>query len=249
MKDMQPQIAIPLPTSEDHEYSRLNWNAYASAVREAGGEAVEVSLTLTPQALTRLFNEVDGILLPGSPADVDPACYGHPRDPASAPVDAAREATDRLLLELATATRKPILGVCFGAQMLNVFHGGTLVQDLTILPVNHAAARGVLVAHMVEVSRGSLLASIVEQAGEATEDLCRLPVNSSHHQAIAIPGTGLAVSARCPQDGVIEAVEGVPGHFVLGIQWHPERTTAISATSRALFLRLVEEARMFGDRR
>ena len=72
----------------------------------------------------------------------------------------------------------------------------------------------------------------------------RLPVNSSHHQAVGIAGHELRVSARCPQDAVIEAVEGptLANHFVLGVQWHPERTCDSSATSRAIFARLVQEA-------
>ena len=76
----------------------------------------------------------------------------------------------------------------------------------------------------------------------------RLPINSSHHQAIGIPGAELRITARCPQDAVIEAVEGPYSpehdlsHFVLGVQWHPERTTASSATSRAIFSRLSNEA-------
>ncbi len=73
--------------------------------------------------------------------------------------------------------------------------------------------------------------------------LARLPVNSSHHQAIGIAGDGLRIVARCPQDDVVEAVEGTaPDHFVLGIQWHPERSTGISAASRAIFDRFIKEA-------
>jgi putative glutamine amidotransferase len=80
----------------------------------------------------------------------------------------------------------------------------------------------------------------------------RLPVNSSHHQAIGIPGDGLRVSARSPEDGVVEAVEGTPegvgGRFVLGVQWHPERTFEESAASRALFARFIAEAAAWSPR-
>jgi putative glutamine amidotransferase len=83
----------------------------------------------------------------------------------------------------------------------------------------------------------------------------RLPVNTSHHQAVAVPGEGLKIAARCPDDGVIEAVElfhveqsgGAKEQFVLGVQWHPERSYEISPTSRAIFDRLISEANLYAD--
>ena len=247
---MLPRIAIPQPTSGDLEYNRLNWPAFAEAVLAHGGEPVEVPLDLNPKRIAELANSCAAILLPGSPADVNPSKYGQMRDPSTAPTDLARENVDELLLQDAHNMFKPILGVCFGAQMLNVWRGGTLVQDLTILPVNHSAARGVMIAHTAEVLSASLLASCVDSAEIAS--LARLSINSSHHQAVGIPGDGLIVSARCPQDGVIEAVEGAQHpsdrHFVLGVQWHPERSVQASATSQMLFDRLIEEARSWVPR-
>jgi putative glutamine amidotransferase len=135
--------------------------------------------------------------------------------------------------------------------MLNVWRGGSLVQHLPGLPVNHKAGRAMAVAHTAAVAPGSLLDEVVGEAADAEDapvrdGLLRLPVNSSHHQAIESPGDGLRVSARSSEDGVIEAVEctraGAGGGFVLGVQWHPERTFEESAASRALFARLVREA-------
>ncbi len=240
------RIAIPLPTSSDYEYNRLNWPVFAEAIAQAGGEPVEFRLDLDDQALAQLARSCQAVLLPGSPADVDPALYGQPRDAASAPADPARERTDRFLLEHAEKHRKPLLGVCFGAQMLNVFHGGTLVQDLTVLPVNHAASRGVMTAHAAMVATASRLGELVGKAeAEESGGMRRLPVNSSHHQAVGIAGEGLVVCARCPQDAVVEAIEAAPGNahrFLLGVQWHPERSTQVSETSRALFAQLCREA-------
>ncbi len=247
---MSPRIAIPQPTSADLEYNRLNWPAFAEAVLAHGGEPVEVPLDLNPRRIAELANTCAAILLPGSPADVNPAKYGQMRDPESAPADLARENVDELLLQDAHNLFKPILGICFGAQMLNVWRGGTLIQDLTILPVNHSAARGVMIAHTVSVQSGSLLESCIDPS--ETASAARLSINSSHHQAIGIPGDGLMVSARCPQDGVIEAVEGAQHstdrHFVLGLQWHPERSVQSSGSSRLIFGRLVEEARSWVPR-
>jgi putative glutamine amidotransferase len=246
---MKPRVAIPLPTSADLEYNRLNWQAYADSVLAAGAEPVQFSLEMSPRQAGELAATCHAYLLPGSPADVDPDSFGQPRDEATAPADVPRETLDRLLMEDAYAAGKPLLCVCFGVQILNVFRGGTLIQDLAVMPVNHSAGKSVAVAHSINVAPASLLASMVDRAEAPEVDgFLRLPVNSSHHQAVGIAASDLRVTARCPQDAVIEAIEGPYSpehdlnHFVLGLQWHPERSTASSATSRAIFSRLTHEA-------
>ena len=241
---MKPRIAIPVPTTGDAAYNALNWPAYADAVSASGGEPVRFALGLSRGKALELAEVCQGFLLPGSPADVSAAKYGQEKDPASASADDARESVDELLIEGAEQSGRPLLAICFGAQMLNVIRGGTVIQDLGVLPVNHTAGRSVGVAHTAALSGSSLLALLSDGSEVQTIDgVARLPVNSSHHQAIGIPGEGLRVSARCPQDGVVEAVEDVrPGRFLLGVQWHPERTYSSSATSRRLFSRLIEEA-------
>ena len=254
---MKPRIAIPVPTSNDHAYNELNWPAYAEAVLTSGGDPVRIDLHATPRKLTDLAYTCQAILLPGSPADVNPAKYGQTREEGTAPADLPRENVDELLLQDAHNLYKPVLGVCFGMQMLNVWRSGTLVQELAPLPVNHAAARGVAVAHSVMIPPASLLGCVLREHGPGFA-LDRVPVNSSHHQAVGILGDGLHVSARSLPDGVVEAIEGGqansyssggPGHpegmshhFVLGVQWHPERTITADAASRALFAGFVEVA-------
>jgi putative glutamine amidotransferase len=245
---MKPRIAIPIPASTDIPYSQRAWPLFADAIARSGGEPVQIDLIATPSQIQALADSCDGICLPGSPADVDPLRYGTEIDPATAAADPLREAVDSILLEDAYKYGKPVLGVCFGNQFLNVWRGGSLVQDLTPLPVNHSAGGSVAIAHTALIAENSLLASIVIPEEAPTEaDFLRLPINTSHHQSIASPGNGLRIVARCPDDGVIEAVEadsseeGTP-HFVLGVQWHPERSYDISATSRAIFDRLIQEA-------
>lgn len=243
----RPRIAIPVPTTTDAEYSERSWKQYASAVERSGGEAVAVPLNEPPAATAKLISECQGILLPGSPADVNPQRYGEEAIPECAPADAARENVDELLLQDAHNMGKPILTICFGTQMLNVWRGGTLVQDLVGMPVNHKAGRTVPVAHTVAVAPDSLLGHVVgAQKAPESGGFLHLPVNSSHHQAIAVAGDGLRVSARSDEDGVVEAIEGAPdgagGSFVVGVQWHPERTFDESAASRALFARFIAEA-------
>jgi putative glutamine amidotransferase len=240
------RIAIPVPTSGDAEYNHRSWPQYAAAVEAAGAEAVRVELGTT-KALREAARGCSGILLPGSGADVLPARYGADTDPATNKADEAREVADWTLLEEAERHRLPVLGICYGLQSLNVYRGGSLVQDLLPLPVNHSAGRTVAVAHTADVAPQSLLGSLVASAEAPEHDgFLRLPVNSSHHQAISEPGPGMKIVARCPEDGVVEAIESSydPNNpwFFMAVQWHPERSTDISAASRALFARLVEEA-------
>lgn len=235
------RVAIPTPTSRDLEYNRRSWPMYAAAVQEAGGAPVEIDLMLSEREILRLTKECDGILLPGSPADVDPQRYGQEAIAACSSADKARETADRLLLEEAHQAGKPVLGICYGLQSINVWRGGTLVQDLLRTPINHSAGASVAIAHAVAVEGGSMLASLVSSGEQVVRrGELELPVNSSHHQAIECVGDGLRVSAVSALDGVIEAVERTAGEesagFLLGVQWHPERSIAISETSRAIFV-------------
>ena len=254
------RIAIPQPTSTDLPYNQRSWPAYATAVTRSGGEAIAVDIAAPIAEIAALAAGCDGILLPGSPADVDPALYGEERDPATAAADPFREAADYFLLDHAEKTGKPVLAICYGLQSLNVWSGGSLLQDLTPLPVNHEAGGKVAIAHAALIAPDSLLASLLtaEEAPES-DGFLRLPVNTSHHQAVAAPGNGLRIVARCPDDGVIEAVEldaddkmfhvEHSGRFLLGVQWHPERSYEISPASRALFDRLILEAGRFAAAR
>ncbi len=187
-----------------------------------------------------------GVLLPGSPADVDPARYGQARIEACAAKDEPREAADDLLLSHAWQQRKPVLGICFGLQSLNVWRHGTLIQDLAqsdlVVRVDHAPGREVVDAHSITVTPETRLASLLA-AAENGNDSERVSVNSSHHQAVATPGDQLKVAARSAEDGVIEALESSdPERFLLAVQWHPERTYQQSVESRAIFSGFLEAA-------
>ena len=246
---MKPRIAIPLPQSVNREYSQRVLPQYEEAVERAGGEPVRIPLDRPPAETMKLIERCDGVLLPGSRADVDPQKYGAGRDPHTNPPDPPRDRADELLLQDAHNMRKPLLGICYGLQILNVYRSGTLLQDIQS-PVNHEAGRRVPVAHAVEVMPGSRLAEIVAggaesgRSGDAREGVITVPVNSSHHQSAGVIGDGLRAVAYSPADGIVEAIEGTaPDHFVVAVQWHPERSVEQDEASRALFRALVEAAR------
>ena len=240
---MKPRIAIPVPNSTRIDYVLRALPQYERAVRAAGGEPVIVNVKGTNAEIAQAVKLCDGVLLPGSPADVDPEKYGAQRHPKTARADALRDNTDELLLQDAYNMRKPVFGICYGLQSLNVWRTGTLDQELP-QDVKHEAGREVAQAHQVRVEPQSKLAEILRKAGVLPEgDESVVTVNSRHHQAAEVVGDGLQLVAWCPEDGVKEAVEGTaPDHFVLGVQWHPERTFDDDAASRALFSAFVQAA-------
>jgi len=221
------KVALPIPHSEKPEYNERCVPHYVAALKAVGLETLVVPATATPTEIARAANECVGVVLPGSPADVDPQKYGAAKDPKTNPADALRDNLDEMLLQDAHNLHKPILAICYGIQILNVWRNGTLVQHLAT-GVDHEAGAKIERAHEVDVERGSMLAHIVNSS--------HVPVNSSHHQAVERVGDGLRVDAVSPADGVIEAVEGtLAGHWVLGVQWHPERTFTSEPSSRAIF--------------
>src|SRR5271169_5746081 len=242
---MPPRIAIPMPHSTDREYAERAIPQYERAVKQAGGEPVRIPLDQTPAQVMTLIKSCDGVLLPGSNADVDPSKFGVPRSPLTAAADRGRDAVDEILLQDAYQRRKPVLGICYGLQSLNVFRAGSLIQHIPdFLPkdlrtrVNHEAGRTVPVAHTVEIENDSKIGEILGR-----RDQRMIPVNSSHHQSADVIGDGLRISARCPDDGIIEALEGTASdHFVLAVQWHPERSVEEDEPSRAIFRALIKAA-------
>jgi putative glutamine amidotransferase len=239
-KTVVPRIAIPVPHSGDREYAERALPQYEDAVRGAGGEPIRIELDQTPVQVLKQMERCDAILLPGSRADIDPQKYSANRHEKTAPADAMRDRVDELLLQDAYKSRKPVLGICYGLQSLNVFRSGSLVQHIES-PINHSVGRAVAKAHTVKIEPESRLGEIVG-ANKA------IAVNSSHHQAADAAGDGLRVVARSTEDGVIEALEGAaPGHFVLAVQWHPERSVndgpELAESAKSIFRAFIEAAR------
>ncbi len=240
MDSMNVRIAIPEPTSKDSAYNSRSLPQYIAALQSAGATALIIPIHERPDRVARLLAGAHGVLLPGSRFDVDPERYGEGREAACGEADPGRSAADELLLQDAFNLRKPVLAICQGIQSLNVWRNGTLIQDLPTqgyTVVNHTPGREVEEAHPVRIVSGTRLARMAPSISVP------MLVNSSHHQALGVAGDNLLVTAVSPADGVIEAVElNSSDHFVLGVQWHPERTYTKSAFSRAIFAALVREA-------
>lgn len=239
----RPRVGIPYRTEkEELTDDRRRYDAYIEAVLLADGEPIEVSLNLSGEDLERLAETLDGVLLPGSPADVNPAAYKAERNSKCGDADAARERTDFGLLRHAFAEAKPVLAICYGNQSLNVFRGGSLIQDIASelhSNIQHDwAGRGEGTPEPFHAAQIEPRSRLAELAGSAS-----VRVNSSHHQSILKPGKGLRIVARAA-DGVVEGVEWTgDANWVLGVQWHPERMVDADAFARTLFCDFVAAAR------
>src|SRR5579859_386033 len=221
----KPRVGIPWRTSdEERQGAREKLDNYFEAVRRAGGAPSEISLSQPAEKLTAQIERLDGFVLPGSPADVEPSRYGAARHEKTKTLDPARDRTDSAILDHAIAERKPVLAICYGCQILNVHQRGTLVQDIAAQrPGNEVHGNTDLAAgvkkgdaeHDAALAAGSRLAKL---AGAQ-----RVHINSSHHQSIDRPGDGLRVTARSAE-GIVEGVElEDERNWVVGVQWHPER--------------------------
>jgi len=237
----RPRVGIPWRTSqEEAENNRPKIQNYEDAVRKAGGEPVLLPLSSRDE-LRHLLPSLDAFVLPGSPADVEPGEYGSVNRGFSAPADLPREQADRAILDHAFAEKKPVLAICYGCQLLNVYLGGTLVQDLRAETGTRTPHRKKDIApeakedpiHAATFEPGSRLAAI---SGNT-----RAEINSSHHQAVAKPGKNLRATSHA-SDGTVEGVEWTgDSNWVVGVQWHPERMFG-DAFSERLFRDFVTAA-------
>lgn len=228
---MRPRIGITSsPAEHDERYiDRVNrW--YVDAVLRAGGLPL-ILPTLAPADVSEVLDELDGLLLTGG-GDVAAWQYGEEVAPEAYGIDPARDAWELALVEGATtapSTREgdtkaptdpaegaiPILGVCRGAQLLNVAAGGSLIQHLPHITDEQHWQRGreTEEVHSVDIEAASRLAGLVGTR--------LLGVNSIHHQSIGRVGEGFRAVAWA-SDGVVEAIERIDDAPILAVQWHPE---------------------------
>jgi len=207
---------------------------YFEAVNRAGGIAV----LLPPQPVdaeiaNRVLDSLDGLIVTGG-KDVDPALYGQEPHPTTDAPRTDRDTWEGALLTAAIARGLPFLGICRGAQVLNVALGGTLHQHLpdVIGTTRYNLGGGIFAENEVAVESASTLGTLVGDG---------ITVKSYHHQAIDTVAEGLVVTARS-DDGTIQAVELASVPFGVAVQWHPEEDAAEDAR---LFAGLVDAAQQY----
>jgi len=212
---MRPVIGVTLGDGDEPGIHAVRQD-YVRSVEQSG--AVPVVLPpVSPDDVPALLARLDGVLLSGG-VDVDPALYGQEPHPRLGRVNRRRDDFELALVREALRRDLPILAICRGHQLLNVATGGTLVQDIASSVQGHADHDGKgprwRRSHRVDVTAPSRLREILGQDA--------LSVNSIHHQAVDRVGDDLVVSARCPEDGVVEGLERPASRFVVAVQWHPE---------------------------
>jgi putative glutamine amidotransferase len=207
--------------------------SYLEGIWRAGClEAMIAPRSLTDNEADDLLARMDGLVLVGG-GDIDPAHYGQDAHPEVYGVNALSDALELTLVKAAVRARIPTLAICRGMQVLNVALGGTLCQHLD--PADGwDIHRGPL--HRIDVEPGSRIAAVAAPFDEAW---------SWHHQAVDQPGAGLVITGRA-EDGCVEAVElDSRDTWIVGVQWHPERTAHTDAQQQGLFEALGEQARSY----
>ncbi len=233
-------VTTSITVGKQPERAYLN-SSYLAAIQAAGGVPVPIPPQLNARAQEELLARCDGYLLTGG-GDLDPAAFNEPPHPTLYEVASARDRLEIALVGFARETRRPLLAVCRGIQVLNVALGGSLFQDVGTDPgtqIQHQQEKEGKPrsepTHPVKVVAGSRLAQVL-----GTTELL---VNSMHHQAVRAVGRGLVPVAFAP-DMIVEGVElEESDRFVLGVQWHPEELTDTDPSARRLFGALVDASR------
>jgi len=242
---MRPIIGITCSTAAESPRTQYALNLlrdytvrdYSEAVTESGGAPILIPLLRDEGALERILSSLDGLLLSGG-ADIDPRYYNEDPCPNLGEIDSAKDAVESKLVKMALDRDMPILGICRGVQAINVMGGGTLHQDIpSQVPGSIKHNQGAdprFPSHQIKVEPGSRMFKIME---------CdTIWVSSHHHQAVKDVAPGYVATARA-SDGVIEGIESMAHRFVIGVQWHPERTFHTDGPSRSIFRAFIESAK------
>ncbi len=242
---MAPRIAVTLSNparAADPELAAAKNRRYLEALMRAGAEPLPLVATAADETVDAVLATMDGLLISGG-ADLDPSRFGAERDPATR-IDPARDALDARAWNAAERARVPVLGICRGMQAINVFAGGSLVQDVA----GHVAeGPSAPVRHPIRLVPDSRLGRVA-----AAEEL---EVNSFHHQAVRPDqvGAGLRVTATARHEGGTELVEALEStdddRWVVGIQCHPERTETSPLVLEGLWIAFVAACSQVAARR
>lgn len=242
---MKPIIGISVdylvPEKENSGgYSEFPYYAlrrhYSNIILETGGLPVFLPFESYKNDIDQLFEILDGILIPGGDLDVPPSMYNEEIVYDTKPyVD--RCEFELMLLNKALENDKPVLGICHGMQLLNVVLGGSLYQNIEEQIPNSAN-------HKQKISRENTIHEIAVKEGTILHEIIGksiFKINSNHRQSVKDLGRDLIISAICPLDEVVEAIESTKHYFVLGVEWHPE-IEASPEEDRAIFTEFVKRA-------
>lgn len=225
---MRPVVAV-MPLVDDERESLWMLPGYMNALREAGAVPFMPALTIDRQEIDQIFGMCDGLVMTGG-HDVNPECYGESDRYGNLHCCDARDEMEFALLERAVASDKPVLGICRGLQIMNVFCGGTLYQDL---PSEHPSDVDHhqhppydRPAHHVRLCEYTSLFDDLQ--------VNVLAVNSYHHQAIHDLAQGL-VAMAISEDGLVEAIDRPESRYFRAVQWHPEFLYEADEPSRCIF--------------
>jgi putative glutamine amidotransferase len=208
---------------------------YARAVEAAGAVPLVLPVLPSPTSMRAMIENLDGLVVSGGNFDIHPRFYGEKPIRSLGEIKQERTEFELGLIGLALKRDLPLLGICGGAQAINVALGGSLYQDIdTQYPerVEHQRSglknRG---GHEVAIHDKTKLRKIVGKS--------RLVVNTTHHQAVKQPGKNLLVDATA-EDGIVEGIESTVHRFVIGVQWHPEFLIHRDAAQRKIFAAFVQ---------
>lgn len=206
---------------------------YRAALEAEGAVVLVIGQGMSEALVDEKLERMDGLLLPGG-IDVEPSRYNEPPHPKLEKTDAALDALEWRALDHARAHSLPVLGICRGHQVINVYYGGSLIQDI---PAQHESEtvvvhRNGIRTHDITLVEGALLRELLGAD--------RYEVNTYHHQAVKDLAPGFRLSART-DDGIVEAIESTGEVFILGVQFHPEKMLEEKPELRAIFARFIQE--------
>lgn len=217
---------------------------YVSAVEDAGGIPILLCPVESKAAISRFINLIDGLLISGGGFDIDPRFYGERPHPELGKTIPERTEFEFGLLKSAVKKKMPVLGICGGHQLINVYFGGALYQDVKSQhkgAMNHKQSiPSDKPYHDIKIYPSTKLSKIIGADS--------IMVNSTHHQSIKKAADKFKVSAVA-EDGIIEAIEYDSKAFIIGIQWHPENLYRNEPRFKKIFIEFIRESKRFGLRK
>jgi putative glutamine amidotransferase len=230
MYNRKPVVGLSCSYEQDEKNHRIFLNhSYLEAIRQFGGIPIVLPSEGNDDELEYLVSQCDGILFTGG-MDIEPALFGEEKWNDTVETTPDRDRSESLIFRLAEERQLPILGICRGIQMMNVYYGGTLYQDIpTQAPTE--------VTHSMGASLGKTCHDCIVEPNSPLHLLTgrdKIAVNSFHHQAVKDVAPGFSVMARC-EDGIIEAIWNPNKRFLWAVQWHPEEIWKIEHSSAHIF--------------